>query len=56
MELSVALVLIAALLLLLGFAIGTRVEERNLHARERELARARRALTDSAHALRVRRP
>jgi hypothetical protein len=47
-------VLIGALLLL-GFVIGTRVEEHNPQARERELARARRALTDTTPALRVRR-
>jgi IS1 family transposase len=53
MELTVALVVIGVLLLL-GFVIGTRVEEHNLEARERELARARRELTQAARSLRVR--
>jgi len=52
MELTVALVLIGALLLL-GFVIGTRVEEYNLELRERELARARRELTDTVRTLDV---
>jgi len=52
MELTVALVLIGALLLL-GFVIGTRVEEHNLELRERELARARRELTDTIRTLDV---
>jgi IS1 family transposase len=50
--LTVAFVLIGVLLLL-GFVIGTRVEEHNLEARERELARARRELTQAARSLRV---
>jgi len=54
MELTVAFVLIGVLLLL-GFVIGTRVEEHNLEARERELARARRELTQAARSLRVER-
>ena len=54
MELTVALVLIGVLLLL-GFVIGTRVEEHNLTARERELARARRELTQAARSMHVQR-
>jgi IS1 family transposase len=52
MEMTVAMVLIGELLLL-GFVIGTRVEEHNLEARERELARARRELNQAARSLRV---
>jgi hypothetical protein len=52
MELTGALVLIGALILL-GFVIGSRVEEHNLQLRERELARARRELTDTARTLDV---
>jgi len=55
MELTVALLVIGALLSL-GFVIGTRVEEHNLEVRERELARARRELTEATRALQVRRP
>jgi hypothetical protein len=52
MELTVAFVLIGVLLLL-GLVIGTRVEEHNLEERERELARARRELTQAARSLGV---
>lgn len=50
-----ALMLLAgSALLLLGFVLGTRFAEMNMEARERRLARQRRALQDASAALRRR--